>query len=61
MAPFEIAVVSNTPLTPLKDLDEWGAAKVAWDVGVVMKEANRKAVEILPLAITFEGDTLAVR
>ena len=22
MAPFEIAVVSNTPLTPLKDLDE---------------------------------------
>ncbi len=22
MAPFEIMVVSNTPLTPLKDLDE---------------------------------------
>jgi phosphoribosylformylglycinamidine cyclo-ligase len=33
----------------------------AWVAGTIHKRGNRKAVEILPLAITFEADTLAVR
>ncbi|MDP9175134.1 MAG: AIR synthase-related protein [Planctomycetota bacterium] len=33
----------------------------AWLGGAVQKEGNRKAVEILPLGITFEEDTLQVR
>ena len=33
----------------------------AWIGGTVRKEGNRKAVEIEPLGITFEGDTLQVR
>jgi phosphoribosylformylglycinamidine cyclo-ligase len=32
-----------------------------WVGGTVHKEGNRKAVEIVPLSITFEGDTLQVR
>ena len=34
---------------------------VAWVGGTIVKQAARKAVEIVPLGITFEGDTLAVR
>jgi phosphoribosylformylglycinamidine cyclo-ligase len=33
----------------------------AWHAGTVQKQGNRKAVEIAPLGITFEGDTLQVR
>lgn len=33
----------------------------AWVGGQVRKDGNRKAVEIEPLGITFEGDTLQVR
>lgn len=33
----------------------------AWIGGTVHKEAERKAVEIVPLGLTFEGDTLQVR
>ncbi len=33
----------------------------AWNAGTVHKEGDRKAVEILPLGIVFEGDTLQVR
>ncbi len=33
----------------------------AWIAGTVAKEGNRKAVEIAPLGITFEGETLQVR
>jgi phosphoribosylformylglycinamidine cyclo-ligase len=33
----------------------------AWIGGIVQKQGDRKAVEIVPLDITFEADTLAVR
>jgi phosphoribosylformylglycinamidine cyclo-ligase len=33
----------------------------AWIAGRVRKQGTRKAVEIVPLGITFEGDTLQVR
>ena len=33
----------------------------AWAGGTVSKQGSRKAVEILPLGITFESDTLRVR
>ena len=33
----------------------------AWVAGTVEKQGNRKAVEIVPLKITFEGETLQVR
>jgi phosphoribosylformylglycinamidine cyclo-ligase len=33
----------------------------AWVGGTVEKRGSRKAVEIEPLAITFEGETLKVR
>jgi phosphoribosylformylglycinamidine cyclo-ligase len=33
----------------------------AWVAGQVSKQGTRKAVEILPLGITFEGETLQVR
>ena len=33
----------------------------AWIAGSVKKDGDRKAVEIAPLGITFEGDTLQVR
>ena len=33
----------------------------AWLAGTVVKDASRKAVEILPLGITFDADSLAVR
>ena len=33
----------------------------AWNAGTVHREGQRKAVEIVPLGITFEGDTLQVR
>ena len=33
----------------------------AWLAGSVRKEGRRKAVEIVPEGITFEGDTLRVR
>ena len=33
----------------------------AWVGGTVTKEGDRKAVEIVPLGITFEGDTLQVQ
>jgi phosphoribosylformylglycinamidine cyclo-ligase len=33
----------------------------AWIGGTVKKQGDRKAVEITPLGITFEGDTLQVR
>jgi len=33
----------------------------AWAAGVVNRDGNRKAVEIAPLGITFEADTLQVR
>ncbi len=33
----------------------------AWQAGTVHKQGDRKAVEIAPLKITFEGDTLQVR
>lgn len=33
----------------------------AWQTGTVIKQGDRKAVEIVPLGITFEGDTLQVR
>jgi len=33
----------------------------AWQGGTVQKQGNRKAVEIVPLGITYEGDTLQVR
>jgi len=33
----------------------------AWQGGTVQKQGNRKAVEIVPLGITYEGDTLPVR
>jgi phosphoribosylformylglycinamidine cyclo-ligase len=33
----------------------------AWHAGTVEKQGDRKAVEIAPLGITFEGDTLQVR
>jgi phosphoribosylformylglycinamidine cyclo-ligase len=33
----------------------------AWVAGVVAKQGARKAVEILPLGITYDSDTLAVR
>jgi phosphoribosylformylglycinamidine cyclo-ligase len=34
---------------------------VAWQGGEVTRQGGRKAVEIVPLRITFESDTLAVR
>jgi phosphoribosylformylglycinamidine cyclo-ligase len=33
----------------------------AWIGGTVQKRADRKAVDIVPLGITFEGETLQVR
>lgn len=33
----------------------------AWVAGTVQKQGSRKAVEIVPLGITFESDTLQVR
>jgi phosphoribosylformylglycinamidine cyclo-ligase len=33
----------------------------AWRAGTVRKQGGRKAVELVPLGITFEGDTLQVR
>ena len=33
----------------------------AWRGGTVRRQGNRKAVEITPLGINFEGDTLQVR
>jgi phosphoribosylformylglycinamidine cyclo-ligase len=33
----------------------------AWIAGTVQKQGDRKAVEIVPLGITYEGDTLQVR
>lgn len=33
----------------------------AWDAGQVLKQGSRKAVEILPLGITYEAETLQVR
>ena len=33
----------------------------AWVAGTVHRDGDRKAVEIVPLGITFEADTLAVR
>ena len=33
----------------------------AWVGGTVTRQGGRKAVEIVPLGITFEGDTLQVR
>lgn len=33
----------------------------AWNGGVVRKQGDRKAVELVPLGITFEGETLQVR
>jgi phosphoribosylformylglycinamidine cyclo-ligase len=33
----------------------------AWVAGSVLKQGNRKAVEIAPLGITFEAETLQVR
>jgi phosphoribosylformylglycinamidine cyclo-ligase len=33
----------------------------AWVGGTVVKEGSRKAVEIVPLNMTFEGETLQVR
>ncbi len=33
----------------------------AWEAGAVCREDKRKAVEIQPLGITFEGETLQVR
>ena len=33
----------------------------AWPGGSVLRQGGRKAVEIEPLGITFEGDTLQVR
>jgi phosphoribosylformylglycinamidine cyclo-ligase len=33
----------------------------AWLGGTVLKQGNRKAVEIAPLGMTFEGETLQVR
>jgi phosphoribosylformylglycinamidine cyclo-ligase len=38
-----------------------GAGYDAWPAGVVRKDGQRKAVEIPPLGITFEADTLRVR
>jgi phosphoribosylformylglycinamidine cyclo-ligase len=37
------------------------AGYTAWVGGTVRKEGQRKAVEIVPLGITFEGDTLNLR
>lgn len=37
------------------------ASHQAWKAGTVQKQGGRKAVEIIPLGITFEGDTLKVR
>jgi phosphoribosylformylglycinamidine cyclo-ligase len=37
------------------------AGHQAWHAGTVLKQGSRKAVEIVPLGITFEGDTLKVR
>ena len=37
------------------------AGHKAWNAGTVRKEGLRKAVEIKPLGVTFEGDTLKVR
>ena len=37
------------------------AGHQAWKAGTVRKEGGRKAVEIVPLGIAFEGDTLKVR
>lgn len=37
------------------------AGHAAWHCGTVVKESSRKAVEIVPLGITFEGETLKVR
>ena len=49
-----------------KDVDKClAAAKAAghqaWNAGIVRKQGSRKAVQITPLGITFEGDTLKVR
>jgi phosphoribosylformylglycinamidine cyclo-ligase len=33
----------------------------SWRAGAIHREANRKAVEIVPLDITCEADTLQVR
>jgi phosphoribosylformylglycinamidine cyclo-ligase len=33
----------------------------AWIAGAVQKQGDRKAVQIVPLGVTFEGDTLNVR
>jgi phosphoribosylformylglycinamidine cyclo-ligase len=33
----------------------------AWIAGTVQKLGERKAVDIVPLGITFEGETLQVR
>jgi len=37
------------------------AGYTAWIGGSVHKQGNRKAVEIVPLNLNFEGDTLQVR
>ena len=37
------------------------AGHEAWRAGTVTKQGQRKAVEIVPLKISFEGDTLKVR
>jgi phosphoribosylformylglycinamidine cyclo-ligase len=33
----------------------------AWIGGTVIKDQNRKAVEIIPLGLTYEADTLKLR
>ncbi len=38
-----------------------GAGYTAWVAGSIRREGDRKAVEIVPLKITFEADTLQVR
>jgi phosphoribosylformylglycinamidine cyclo-ligase len=49
-----------------KDADECvqiarESGRHAWVGGIVKKQGDRKAVEIVPLEITFKGETLKVR
>src|SRR5581483_12180623 len=58
-AGFAVYVDPNAADTCLRLARETGYA--ATQAGTVLKQGSRKAVEIVPLGITFEGETLQVR
>jgi phosphoribosylformylglycinamidine cyclo-ligase len=58
-AAFAVYVSANDASACLASAREIGM--IAWVGGQVVKQGDRKAVEIEPLAITFEAETLEVR